>query len=115
MNHIMINYRRCAIALATLAFAGTTLGTAAPAFANEKQVVKTVTTLAYGNKGGAGCDVEGGTVPDGSTVTKDYTYSDGSTAQSKSECRNGGWFPARHTPQQPMRIAPGSLRIAPIG
>src|SRR5258708_3466138 len=100
MLRIKIHYRRCAIALATLAVAGTTLGTAAPAFADQKQIVATDRHTVIGSKPGAGCSLDNGTVPDGTTVTVTYTYSDGTKAHTTSECRNGGWFPARLAPHR---------------
>ena len=77
------------------ALAGTTLATAAPAFAAAKQPVTRTQTTTFGNGPGAGCAAPWGTVPDGTTVKTTVTYSDGSSTTYTSTCQNGKWVAAR--------------------
>ena len=87
------NKLRTVIALGAVgtALAGTTLATAAPAFAAAKQPVTRTQTITFGNKFGPGCKVPSGTVPEGSTSKTTITYSDGSSETTTATCQNGTW------------------------
>ncbi len=91
------NKLRTVIALGAVgtALAGTTLATAAPAFAAAKQPVTRTQTTTFGHGPGAGCPAPWGTVPDGTTLKTTITYSDGSSTTSTATCQNGKWVTAR--------------------
>jgi len=88
------NKLRTVIALGAVgtALAGTTLATAAHAFAAVKTPVSRTQTITFGTKFGPGCKVPWGTVPNGSTSETTISYSDGSSTTTKATCTNGTWI-----------------------
>ena len=90
------NKLRTVIALGAVgaALAGTTLATAAPAFAAVKRPVTRTQTTTFGHGPGKGCPAPWGTVPDGTTVKTTLTYSDGSRETATVKCQNGTWVAA---------------------
>lgn len=102
----MIKHRFLPAALATLAFAGAALATAAPAFANRPNRLSVSVKL--GNGDGKPCSLGADDVADGTIVTWTITHDDGTESSTKAVCRDGSWVEALILPP------PGNVSVGPV-